>query len=151
MDREERPDVDDMYMQAVQTMTGQGGWPLSVFLTPDRRPFYGGTYFPPAPRWGRPGFPQILAAIAGAWRERREELETSAAEMLAHLEAGRGERARAAAPRSDRDRARRPDPRAAIRSRRTEASAERRSFLLRCASSSSCAAGSAPAIRRPAS
>ena len=101
VDREERPDVDDVYMQAVQTMTGQGGWPLSVFLTPDRRPFYGGTYFPPAPRWGRPGFPQILAAIAGAWRERREELETSAAEMLAHLEAGRGEGARAAAPLSD--------------------------------------------------
>jgi uncharacterized protein len=101
VDREERPDVDDVYMQAVQTMTGQGGWPLSVFLTPDRRPFYGGTYFPPAPRWGRPGFPQILAAIAGAWRERREELETSAAEMLAHLEGGHGERARAAAPRSD--------------------------------------------------
>ncbi|HKD16626.1 MAG TPA: thioredoxin domain-containing protein [Thermoanaerobaculia bacterium] len=101
VDREERPDVDDVYMQAVQTMTGQGGWPLSVFLTPDRKPFYGGTYFPPAPRWGRPGFPQILSAIAGAWRDRREELETSAAEMLAHLEAGRGEVARAAAPLSD--------------------------------------------------
>jgi uncharacterized protein YyaL (SSP411 family) len=101
VDREERPDVDDVYMQAVQSMTGQGGWPLSVFLTPDRKPFYGGTYFPPAPRWGRPGFPQILAAIAGAWSERRNELETSAAEMLAHLEAGRGEGARAAAPLSD--------------------------------------------------
>ena len=101
VDREERPDVDDVYMQAVQTMTGQGGWPLSVFLTSDRKPFYGGTYFPPAPRWGRPGFPQILSAIAGAWRDRREELETSAAEMLAHLEAGRGEVARAAAPLSD--------------------------------------------------
>jgi uncharacterized protein len=101
VDREERPDVDDVYMQAVQTMTGQGGWPLSVFLTPDRRPFYGGTYFPPAPRWGRPGFPQILAAIAGAWRDRREELETSAAQMLAQLEAGRGDGARTAAPRSD--------------------------------------------------
>jgi uncharacterized protein YyaL (SSP411 family) len=98
VDREERPDVDDVYMQAVQTMTGQGGWPLSVFLTPDRKPFYGGTYFPPAPRWGRPGFPQILAAIAGAWRERREELETSAAEMLAHLEAGRDHGALKAAP-----------------------------------------------------
>jgi hypothetical protein len=86
VDREERPDVDDIYMQAVQMMTGQGGWPLSIFLTPDRRPFYGGTYFPPAPRWGKPGFPQLLQAIATAWKDRREELESSAAEMLAHLE-----------------------------------------------------------------
>jgi uncharacterized protein len=88
VDREERPDVDDIYMQAVQLMTGQGGWPLSLFLTPDLRPFYGGTYFPPAPRWGKPGFPQLLEAIAAAWRDRREELRTSAAQMLAHLEAG---------------------------------------------------------------
>ncbi|MGE5414809.1 MAG: thioredoxin domain-containing protein, partial [Syntrophomonadaceae bacterium] len=86
VDREERPDVDDIYMQSVQLMTGQGGWPLSLFLTPERRPFYGGTYFPPAPRWGKPGFPQLLAAIAAAWRDRREELVASAAEMLAHLE-----------------------------------------------------------------
>ena len=86
VDREERPDVDDIYMQAVQLMTGQGGWPLSLFLTPDRKPFYGGTYFPPAPRWGKPGFPQLLAAIAAAWSDRRGELVASAAEMLAHLE-----------------------------------------------------------------
>ncbi len=98
VDREERPDVDDIYMQAVQAMTGQGGWPLSIFLTPDRRPFYGGTYYPPSPRWGRPGFPQVLAAIAAAWRDRREELETSAAEMLAHLEAGRGSASRSGEP-----------------------------------------------------
>ncbi len=88
VDREERPDVDDIYMQAVQMMTGQGGWPLSIFLTPDRKPFYGGTYFPPGPRWGRPGFPQLLEAIATAWKDRRDELESSAAEMLAHLESG---------------------------------------------------------------
>jgi uncharacterized protein YyaL (SSP411 family) len=86
VDREERPDVDDIYMQAVQLMTGSGGWPLSLFLMPDGRPFYGGTYFPPSSRWGRPGFLQILAAIAGAWKTRRGELETSAGEMLAHLE-----------------------------------------------------------------
>ena len=86
VDREERPDVDDIYMQAVQMMTGSGGWPLSLFLMPDGRPFYGGTYFPPSSRWGRPGFLQILAAIAEAWRARRGELETSAGEMLAHLE-----------------------------------------------------------------
>jgi len=86
VDREERPDVDDIYMQAVQLMTGQGGWPLSLFLTPDRKPFYGGTYFPPTPRWGKPGFPQLLEAIGTAWRDRREELESSAAEMVAHLD-----------------------------------------------------------------
>ncbi len=88
VDREERPDVDDIYMQAVQMMTGSGGWPLSLFLTPDRRPFYGGTYFPPSPRWGKPGFPQLLEAISNAWKTRRKELESSAGEVLAHLQAG---------------------------------------------------------------
>ncbi len=97
VDREERPDVDDIYMQAVQMMTGSGGWPLSLFLTPDGRPFYGGTYFPPTSRWGRPGFLQILAAIADAWKTRRDELETSAGEMLAHLEAGAAAALRAGA------------------------------------------------------
>jgi len=101
VDREERPDVDDVYMQAVQLMTGQGGWPLSIFLTPDRRPFYGGTYFPPAPRWGKPGFPQLLAAIATAWRERREELVSSAAEMLEHLERPEAPAASSLAPAAD--------------------------------------------------
>jgi len=85
VDREERPDVDDIYMRAVQMMTGSGGWPLSLFLTPDGRPFYGGTYFPPTSRWGRPGFVTILEAIANAWKTRRAELESSAGEMLAHL------------------------------------------------------------------
>ncbi len=85
VDREERPDVDDIYMRAVQMMTGSGGWPLSLFLTPDGRPFYGGTYFPPTSRWGRPGFVTILEAIANAWKTRRAELESSAAEMLGHL------------------------------------------------------------------
>ncbi len=90
VDREERPDVDDIYMQAVQMMTGSGGWPLSLFLAPDGRPFYGGTYFPPDDRWGRPGFLRILAAIAEAWKTRREELESSAEEMLGHLRAEAG-------------------------------------------------------------
>ena len=85
VDREERPDVDDIYMRAVQMMTGSGGWPLSLFLTPDARPFYGGTYFPPTSRWGRPGFVEMLGAIAGAWKSRRAELESSAGELLAHL------------------------------------------------------------------
>ncbi len=75
VDREERPDVDQVYMTAVQLMTGQGGWPMTVFLTPDGRAFYGGTYFPPDDRYGRPGFPRVLSAVAAAWRARRDELE----------------------------------------------------------------------------
>ena len=85
VDREERPDVDDIYMAAVQTMTGSGGWPLSLFLTPDGRPFYGGTYYPPDDRWGRPGFLSLLASIERAWMTRRSELEASAGELLAHV------------------------------------------------------------------
>jgi uncharacterized protein YyaL (SSP411 family) len=86
VDREERPDVDDVYMTAVQTMTGSGGWPLSLFLTPDGRPFYGGTYYPPDDRYGRPGFSTVLAAIAEAWKTRRDELEASAGQLHAHLD-----------------------------------------------------------------
>jgi uncharacterized protein YyaL (SSP411 family) len=86
VDREERPDVDDVYMTAVQTMTGSGGWPLSLFLTPDGKPFHGGTYYPPDDRYGRPGFPALLAAITDAWKTRREELDTSAGRLLAHLD-----------------------------------------------------------------
>jgi uncharacterized protein YyaL (SSP411 family) len=88
VDREERPDVDDIYMSAVQSMTGSGGWPLSLFLTPDGKPFYGGTYFPPADLYGRPGFLTLLEAIASAWRSRRAELERSASQLLEHLNAG---------------------------------------------------------------
>ena len=73
VDREERPDVDDIYMEAVQGMTGQGGWPLTVFLDPEGVPFYGGTYFPPEPRQGMPSFRQVLEATAGH-RTQREEL-----------------------------------------------------------------------------
>ncbi len=82
VDREERPDLDAIYMEAVQAMTGHGGWPMTVFLTPDGRPFYGGTYFPPTPRYGMPSFKQLLTAIADAWSERRKELE-SAGDRLA--------------------------------------------------------------------
>ena len=74
VDREERPDLDRVYMDAVQAMTGRGGWPLSVFLTPDGYPFYGGTYFPAEPRYGIPAFTDLLHAIVDAWRERRQEL-----------------------------------------------------------------------------
>src|SRR3954463_1246107 len=78
VDREERPDVDQLYMTAVQVLTRQGGWPMSVFHTPDRRPFYGGTYSPPADAYGRPGFPTLLRGIDDAWRNRRQEVEKSA-------------------------------------------------------------------------
>jgi uncharacterized protein len=78
VDREERPDVDGLYMEAVVTMTGHGGWPMTVFLTPDGRPFYGGTYFPPEPRFNMPSFRQLLAAVSQAYRARRGELERQA-------------------------------------------------------------------------
>jgi uncharacterized protein YyaL (SSP411 family) len=85
VDREERPDVDSVYMEAVQTMTGHGGWPMTVFLTPDGRPFYGGTYFPPEDRGGLPSFPRLLEAVAQAWRDRRNEVEAQGAELSAHI------------------------------------------------------------------
>ncbi len=81
VDREERPDVDDIYMQAVQAMTGHGGWPMTVFLLPDGRPFYGGTYFPPAPRHGMPAFRQVLTAVAEAYQQRRAQIEQAAASL----------------------------------------------------------------------
>ena len=85
VDREERPDVDSIYMAAVQMMTRHGGWPMTVFLTPDGKPFYGGTYFSPEPRHGMPSFRQVLAAVAAAWRERREEVGSSAEELRTML------------------------------------------------------------------
>jgi uncharacterized protein len=86
VDREERPDVDKIYMTFVQSTTGGGGWPLSVFLTPDLKPFFGGTYFPPDTRHGRPGFLQLLEQVAGLWRERKMEIVASADELHARLE-----------------------------------------------------------------
>jgi uncharacterized protein len=86
VDREERPDVDDIYMEAVQTMTGSGGWPLSVFLTPDRKPFYGGTYFPPQRRGPMPGFEEILRAVHDAWENRREDTLEQAKSLTAVLQ-----------------------------------------------------------------
>jgi uncharacterized protein YyaL (SSP411 family) len=94
VDREERPDVDQIYMEAVQSMTGHGGWPMTVFLTPDGVPFYGGTYFPPADRHGLPGFPRLLEAIADAWRSRRSEVVESGQKLAAQL--GQGTRLRGA-------------------------------------------------------
>jgi uncharacterized protein YyaL (SSP411 family) len=78
VDREERPDLDQVYMSAVQAMTGSGGWPMTVFLLPSGEPFYGGTYFPPEDRYGRPGFPRVLLSVAKAFREKREDISQSA-------------------------------------------------------------------------
>jgi uncharacterized protein YyaL (SSP411 family) len=78
VDREERPDVDGLYMEAVVSLTGQGGWPMTVFLTPDGRPFFGGTYFPPEPRYGMPSFRQLLEAVSRAYAEKRGDLEEQA-------------------------------------------------------------------------
>ena len=85
VDREERPDLDDVYMAAVETMTGSGGWPMSVFLTPALEPFFGGTYFPPEDRHGTPGFPRVAAAVADAYRTRRGEVVAQGRELAAHL------------------------------------------------------------------
>ena len=86
VDREERPDLDSLYMTAVQAMSGHGGWPLNVFLTPDGTPFYGGTYFPPEDRMGIPGFPKVLEAVADAYHERREDVEENAAQIKSLLQ-----------------------------------------------------------------
>src|SRR3954453_8023113 len=85
VDREERPDVDAIYMDAVQAMTGHGGWPLNAFLTPDGVPFYAGTYYPPEPRQGMPSWPQVLVAVATAWREQRDEIDAQSATILPRL------------------------------------------------------------------
>jgi len=81
VDREERPDLDMIYMLAVQNLTGQGGWPLNVFLTPDLKPFYGGTYFPPVPKYGMPAFPDLLAALADSWRKEPEKIASISGQL----------------------------------------------------------------------
>jgi uncharacterized protein YyaL (SSP411 family) len=96
VDREERPDIDALYMDAVVALTGQGGWPLTVFLTPEGEPFYGGTYFPPEPRHGLPSFRQVLEAVAAAYRERHADVARTSRELVEAI--GRGARL---APSSD--------------------------------------------------
>lgn len=86
VDREERPDVDNIYMKAVMSLTGSGGWPLSVFVTADRKPFYGGTYFPPDSQWGRPGFKELLLSIHDAWQNKRDELVKSSHSITQNLQ-----------------------------------------------------------------
>jgi uncharacterized protein YyaL (SSP411 family) len=98
VDREERPDVDAVYMEAVQAATGQGGWPMTVFLTPDAEPFYFGTYFPPAPRHGMPSFGQVLEGVRAAWRDKREEVGEVASRIVGDLAGRRMDFGGAAAP-----------------------------------------------------
>ena len=86
VDREERPDLDEIYMSAVQMLTGRGGWPMTMFLTPEGKPFYGGTYFPPEDRQGMAGFPRVLLGVSQAYRERPEDVEKSVAQILGALE-----------------------------------------------------------------
>src|SRR5437773_7940917 len=85
VDREERPDLDEIYMAATQMLTGQGGWPNSVFLTPDLKPFFAGTHFPPAARHGRPGFADVLVAASDAYRSRRDDVTRMAGEVAAQI------------------------------------------------------------------
>jgi uncharacterized protein YyaL (SSP411 family) len=88
VDREERPDLDSVYMDAVVALTGQGGWPMTVFLTPTGEPFFGGTYFPPEPRHGLPSFKQVLLSVAEAWQEKRDDVERSGAQLADHIRSG---------------------------------------------------------------
>ena len=85
VDREERPDLDQIYMNAVQLLTGRGGWPMSVFLTPELQPFYGGTYWPPSSADGNARFDQVLAAVADAWKNRRQKAIEHAAELTEQI------------------------------------------------------------------
>jgi uncharacterized protein len=88
LDREERPDLDSIYMEACQAMTGSGGWPLNAFLTPEQVPFYAGTYFPPQPRMGMPSWRQVLEAVAHAWQEKRDEIRAGGANVAERLRGG---------------------------------------------------------------
>ncbi len=129
VDRDERPDVDARYQAAVSAITGQGGWPLTAFLTPDGRPYFGGTYIPPDDRYGRPGFGRVLTALAQVWRERRDEaLETASSTMAAieHNESFSRARRRALAGAGQ---TRSPPPSSRNLTRATAASARSPSFL----------------------
>ncbi len=89
VDREERPDIDSVYMSVCQAFTGSGGWPMSIFMTWDKKPFFAGTYFPPRSRYGMPGFPELLRTIATRWSSRRADLLESAEEIIAHLKSAK--------------------------------------------------------------
>src|SRR5450432_2531237 len=86
IDREERPDLDHIYMDAIQAITGSGGWPLNVFLTPETKPFFGGTYFPPVKAFNRSSWTEVLLGISNAWMERKNEIESQAENLTDHLQ-----------------------------------------------------------------
>jgi hypothetical protein len=115
VDREERPDLDAVYMAALQAMTGGGGWPMSLFLTSDGRPFYGGTYYPRDPRYGMPSFRQVLAAVTTSWAERRADIEAAADRLTAEL---RGRATGRAEPRTEPEEVRPEPPARAARAAR---------------------------------
>src|SRR4029450_8899801 len=85
VDREERPDVDRVYMTALQSMTGSGGWPMSMFLTNDLKPFYGATYVPPTSKYGLPGFEDLILQLEKAWKTRRDEINESGDQIINHI------------------------------------------------------------------
>ena len=85
VDREERPDLDAVYMEAVQMMTGSGGWPMTVFLTPEGQPFYGGTYFPPTDRQNMPGFPRLLISISDTYRDRKQDVNRTIEQLVSNM------------------------------------------------------------------
>ena len=131
VDRDERPDVDARYQAAVSAISGQGGWPLTAFLTPDGRPYFGGTYIPRDDRYGRPGIGRVLLAMAQVWRERRDEALETAGSVMAAIEhnesfSGRGGELTPGAGRQDR----RVD-RSASSIRAMEALVRSPSFLIR--------------------
>ena len=143
VDREERPDVDRVYMSFVQSTTGSGGWPMTVLLTPELKPFFGGTYFPPQSKWGRPGFIDLLGEIARVWKHDRARVDFAAAELFDRLKAVTGADGRAQAESTRRRRRTRWPKRSSSTRRRsiagTAASATRRSFRGRPSCCSCCA------------
>ncbi len=143
VDREERPDVDALYMEAVQGMTGHGGWPLNVFLTPEQLPFYGGTYFPPEPRHGLPSWTQVLQAIAETWRENAAEIRAGGERVRAQLSGGARLEPSGGALRRGRARRRGGAAAGVLRHASTAASAARRSSRRPLCWSSCCATASA--------
>ena len=142
VDREERPDLDHIYMSAVQMLTGHGGWPLTVFLTPAGEPFCGGTYFPPVDRHGMAGFPRVLLGVSEAYRQKQDEVRNSVEQILAGLQQGEqheaslGRRSPTDLPADGGARARR-----ATTTSSTAASVERRSSPTRWSSRSFCEPG----------
>ena len=155
VDREERPDVDRVYMSFVQATTGSGGWPMTVFLTPELKPFFGGTYFPPTSRWGRPGFSDLLGELARVWKDERPRVEEAAARTARAAAAvtGTGDGSRARNRRSRRP-TRSTSPSSSSRWRSiaaTAASAMRRSFRVPRSCCSCCAStrGARPRARSP--